>query len=179
MVVWRTANSITNSKTHAAIEFSGRVGGLVVLVTESVRIDFEHMKKINEQKIQKQAELIAETLRRAGEPEGEVQRRVLRALERARSRTVKCELAVNRFTGCMSITDSARDLGVRRADLFSWLERSEWLRCTTDGWRATDGALAAGWVVMRGPRSIRWVQVTEAGRLKIACCIGITGRAAP
>lgn len=131
-----------------------------------------------DKKLERQADRLAELLRRAGEPESEVQRRVRRVLERARSRTVKRDLAVNRFAGCMSVTDAARELGVRRADLFTWLEHSGWFRCTKDGWQATDGALAAGWAVMRGACAIRWAQITEAGRQEVARRIGIVGRAA-
>lgn len=125
--------------------------------------DLLQMSRMHERR----AELLAETLRRAGEPEAEVQRRVQRALDRARDRRAKREPAVNRFAGCMSITDAARELGMRRSDLFAWLERSVWLRCTRDGWQATDGALAAGWAVMRGARAVRWVQLTPAGLQEI------------
>ncbi|PAJ83940.1 phage antirepressor KilAC domain-containing protein [Burkholderia ubonensis] len=140
------------------------------------------MKKIaGKRNLEKQAERLAESLRRAGEPEAEVQRRVQRVLESARSGGAKRRRArrrtereaVNPFAGCRSVTDVARDLRMRRFGLFEWLSREGLLYRASDGWRATDDALAAGWAVMRGARAVRWVQLTAAGAEEIARRIDI------
>lgn len=116
---------------------------------------------------ERRAERLAETLRRAGESEEEVQRRVRRAVERMRIRTAKRDPAVSRFAGCVSVTRTAQMLGMARADLFARMEQAGWLYRTTDGWRPTDEALSTGWAVLRGRGSVQWVQLTPAGMQEI------------
>ncbi|KVO03694.1 hypothetical protein WL80_23925 [Burkholderia ubonensis] len=127
-------------------------------------------------KLESQAKRLAQTLRRAGEPEAEVERRVQRALDGARSRRTKRvteQEAVNRDVGCRPVTDIARGFRMRRIDLFEWLRRSGWLYPTADGWRVTDEALSAGWAVLRGRGVVRWAQITPAGAQEIARRLGV------
>ena len=72
------------------------------------------------------------------------------------------------YTGCKSVTAFATALGMRRADLFGWLEHEGWLHRDEDGWRGTREAAEAGWVVMRGPESIAWPQIAPNGQRELA-----------
>lgn len=130
--------------------------------------------------LEKRAAKLAAALRRAGFDEEAVQRRVDKALARARGRktkpTVNNPLSERRT---QSVTSTARDLRMKRGDLFLWLQREGWLYRTTHGWRATDDAMAAGWAVMRGARAVRWPQLTPAGAKEIASRLGIAVKATP
>ncbi|MBB3255450.1 hypothetical protein F4827_000343 [Paraburkholderia bannensis] len=125
--------------------------------------------------LEKNASLFAETLRRLGEPEEEVQRRVQCALVRARagSKLKPGHETVNRYAGCCPITAIARELRMKRADLFERLSREGWLYRTAVGWRATDAALSAGWAVLRGRGVVRWAQLTPTGAQEIARRLGV------
>ncbi|WP_425469466.1 phage antirepressor KilAC domain-containing protein [Paraburkholderia azotifigens] len=129
-------------------------------------------KAASDRKLERQAEQLAELLRRAGEPETEVQRRVQRALESARNRTAKRE-AIDPYAGCQSVTATARDLRIKGKDLFAWLAREGWLYRATDGWRALDHSLEAGWAVLRGRGTVQWTQLTAEGAHEVARRLGI------
>jgi hypothetical protein len=78
------------------------------------------------------------------------------------------------YAGCMSVTATAQALGVRRSALFEWLDREGWMHRTDgSGWHAMHHALSNGWVVMRGPASIAWPQITSDGRAEIARHFGV------
>lgn len=115
--------------------------------------------------IERQAAQLAASLRRLDFSEDEIARRIRNALDRRARRTNKTTSpsSVRRFDGCVSVTATARRLGVERPAVFEWLRVEGWLFRAEDEWRATDEALRAGWVVMRGARAIRWVQLTPAG----------------
>ncbi|WP_429470878.1 phage antirepressor KilAC domain-containing protein [Paraburkholderia sp. WSM4175] len=69
----------------------------------------------------------------------------------------------------MSVTATAKALGLRRGDLFELLFRESWLyRTSDDRWRATAQALTGGLPVMRGHSSIAWPQLTPHGRAEIS-----------
>jgi hypothetical protein len=132
-------------------------------------------------RIEKQAEWLAETLRRAGYDEETVQRRVQRAVEGARSRGGKRKAGreeVNRYAGCRPVSDVAREFRMRRIDLFARLRCEGWLCRAADGWRPTEQSLNAGWALLRGRGAVQWVQLTPAGVEEIAHRIGIVGRTA-
>ncbi|MDH6150508.1 hypothetical protein OKW46_004433 [Paraburkholderia sp. WSM4179] len=75
----------------------------------------------------------------------------------------------NFYADCMSVTATAKALGLRRGDLFELLVREGWLyRTSDDRWCATAQALADELAVMRGPSSIAWPQLTPHGRAEIA-----------
>ena len=135
-------------------------------------------------KITKWATELQAILRRLGHSEEEILGRLERAVAAANDRRVKkakhtARPIDGRYVGCLSVTKTAQDLGVRRNDLFTVLERTGWLCRTADGWKATNGALADGWVVMRGSRAVHWAQITEAGRHEIARRIGVDRRSGP
>ncbi|WP_408391260.1 phage antirepressor KilAC domain-containing protein [Paraburkholderia sediminicola] len=71
-------------------------------------------------------------------------------------------------SGCWSVTAVARDFGMRRADLFVWLQREDWLQRDEDGWRATSKAVEGGWVAQREPVGCSWPQITRIGFQEIA-----------
>ncbi|MGF6857331.1 phage antirepressor KilAC domain-containing protein [Paraburkholderia sp. CI3] len=73
------------------------------------------------------------------------------------------------YADCMSVTATAKALGLRRGDLFELFVREGWLyRTSDDRWRATAQALTDGVAVMRGPSSIAWPQLTPDGRAEIS-----------
>ena len=69
-----------------------------------------------------------------------------------------------------SITEAAKRLGLRRNELFSWLEANRWIRWNPDTqtWTARDIAVEHGWLAVRR-KTIGWglyvhqVVVTPAG----------------
>jgi len=135
------------------------------------------MKRIaGEQKLGRQAERLAEALRRAGEPEEEVQRRVQNALQSALDRGANRRPlrgaehdAANPFVGCRSVTVVAGDLRMRRVDLFGWLEQEGWFfRGISGKLRPTPSAVSNGFAVLRGPASIQYGQITPLGRAELA-----------
>lgn len=93
--------------------------------------------------------------------------RMVRAIESQRSRIERKRQRVNPYAGCASVTSVARDLGIKRNDLFKMLTDIEWLHRTPDGWRAIDDAIDDGWVVQRGSAVMTWPQITLAGRSRI------------
>jgi hypothetical protein len=95
----------------------------------------------------------------------------------ADEREVAARIERERFEGCLSVTDSARELGITRTALFRWLEDADWLRRVERGWSATSHALADTFVIERGPARIRWVQLTPRGREEIAHRMGSNGDA--
>ncbi|MGF6904644.1 hypothetical protein P3T22_005933 [Paraburkholderia sp. GAS348] len=120
----------------------------------------------------RQAELLADSLRRAGEPEAEVRRRVQRALESACSREANRRPereAANRFDGCRSVTAVAASIGMKSAALFEWLERQSWVVRGANGKRQpTPWAISQGFAVSRGAAAIRYVQLTPHGHAELA-----------
>ncbi|MEX3941604.1 phage antirepressor KilAC domain-containing protein [Paraburkholderia sp. BR10937] len=132
--------------------------------------------------LERQANQLTELLRKLGFDEATVQRRVQRALDGARSREAKREAgreSVNRYVGCRPVTDVARELRMRRIDLFAHLRREGWLCRAPDGWRPTETSLNAGWTVLRGRGAVQWVQLTMEGEREIARRLGVAVRESP
>ncbi|MGF6870609.1 hypothetical protein OKW35_000063 [Paraburkholderia sp. MM5477-R1] len=101
--------------------------------------------------------------------------RIQASFESRERRRAEVRKANDRYAGCLSVTATAQGLGVRRTHLFELLEEWSWLARDEVGatWRATDDALADGWVVQRGPESISWVQLTPSGQGEIARRLGL------
>ncbi|QQC63870.1 phage antirepressor KilAC domain-containing protein [Paraburkholderia ginsengisoli] len=90
------------------------------------------------------------------------------------ARQASIRRANDRFAGCKPVTAVAKSLGMRRDDLFSWLQREDWLRRGEDGWRATGRALDGEWVVMRGAGAVSWPQITAVGFQELARRLGVS-----
>ncbi|SAL33179.1 Phage antirepressor protein KilAC domain protein [Caballeronia peredens] len=87
---------------------------------------------------------------------------------RAAAREDRILTAKAAFAGCQSITAAAKTLGASRTALFEWLECHGWIvRADNGNWHPTDWAIAQGFAVSRGPASIRYAQLTPAGRLEL------------
>ncbi|MDR5809528.1 phage antirepressor KilAC domain-containing protein [Caballeronia sp. LZ019] len=87
----------------------------------------------------------------------------------AATREEAARIARERFEGCKSVTNSAREIGMSRTALFRWLERADWLARDAHGnWQANDEAIGLGFVVRRGPASISWPRITPLGQQRIA-----------
>jgi transposase-like protein len=102
-----------------------------------------------------------------------IDRATIRETEREAAREETARIERERFAGCACVTDVARELGIKRAALFEWMEREGWLVRIDGTRRAGNQAVADEYVVERGPRSIRWVHITPRGKGEIVCRLGI------
>lgn len=101
-----------------------------------------------------------------------------RAVDRATAREeqraeARAEAQRERFDGCHPVSAVAMSLGMKCADLSERLERDGWLvRGGNRRLQATPWAVSQGFAVSRGPASIRYGQITPAGRAELARRLG-------
>ncbi|WP_175889762.1 MULTISPECIES: phage antirepressor KilAC domain-containing protein [Burkholderia] len=101
-----------------------------------------------------------------------------RAVDRATAREeqraeARAEAQRERFDGCDPVSAVAVSLGMKRAHLFEWLEGEGWLVRGSNGkLQPTPSAVSQGFMVARGPVSIRYGQITPSGRVELARRLG-------
>ncbi|WP_277184017.1 phage antirepressor KilAC domain-containing protein [Caballeronia sp. BR00000012568055] len=84
----------------------------------------------------------------------------------AREETARIER--ERFAGCLSVTDCARELGMSRTALFERLSRDGWLvRGGSGNWTPTRWAVSQGFMMSRGPVSSEHGRLTPMGRQEL------------
>jgi Phage antirepressor protein KilAC domain len=79
------------------------------------------------------------------------------------------------YAGCMSVTQAAQELGIRRSVLFQWLDGAGWMHRAHDrAWRGTPHALTKGWIVQRGKDVVSWPQITPEGQCELKAQLNLS-----